>query len=70
MPVAPPTNFQLMMKVSMMMVMAMVAMEKKMPRMRNVSSPMAHPSAAPARAAAMICTSSGAPSALNRKTAV
>ena len=70
MPEAPPTKRQFIINVSMMIISAMVAMEKKMPRMRSVSRPRAKPSSAPMAAAAAICTASGAPNALNSNTAV
>jgi hypothetical protein len=44
-------------------------MAKKMPRRRSVMMPTAKPSAAPIAAPAMICTMSGACSALNSTTA-
>ena len=50
----------------MMIVSAMVAIEKKMPCIRKVSRPRAKPIRAPTTAAAAICTTSGAPIALNR----
>ena len=70
MPAAPPTKRQFVTDVSMMMVSAIVAIEKKMPCMRRVRRPTAKPSNAPTTAAAAICTASGAPIALNRNTAV
>ena len=70
MPAAPPTNRQFITKVSMMIASAMVAIEKKMPRIRKVSRPTPKPSSMPMTAAAAICTTSGAPVALNRATAV
>ena len=70
MPAAPPTKRQLITSVSMMMASAMVAIEKKMPRMRSVNRPTREAEQAPTTAAAAICTSSGAPKALVRSTAV
>ena len=54
----------------MMIASAMVAIEKNMPRIRNVSRPTAKPSSMPTTAATPICTISGAPVALNSATAV
>ena len=54
----------------MMIASAMVAIEKKMPRIRKVRRPTPKPSSMPTTAAAAICTTSGAPVALNRTTAV
>ena len=54
----------------MMIASAMVAIEKKMPRIRKVNRPTPKPSVMPTTAAAPICTASGAPVALNKATAV
>ena len=70
MPAAPPTYRQFVIVVSMTMVSAIVAIEKKMPCMRKVRRPSANPIKAPMAAAAAICTASGAPNALTRNTAV
>ena len=70
MPAAPPTNRQFMTNVSTMIASATVAIEKKMPRIRKVNRPTPKPSVTPTTAAAAICTTSGAPVALNRATAV
>ena len=51
----------------MMIVTAMVAMEKKMPRMRSVSRPTPKPSSPPTTAAAAICTASGAAERLEQQ---
>ncbi len=51
----------------MMMMSAMVAIEKKMPRRRSVSRPAAKPSIPLIAAAATICTASGAPDRLEQQ---
>ena len=56
--------------VSMITISATVAIAKKIPRSRNVSSPAPNPSSPLTVAAARICTASGAPSHWNRTTAV
>ena len=47
MPAAPPTNRQFITTVSMMIASAIVAIEKKMPRIRRVSRPTPRPSSRP-----------------------
>jgi hypothetical protein len=68
MPAAPPTYRQFVTTVSMMIVSAIVAIEKKMPCMRRVRRPRANPISAPIAAAVRICRGSGAPNALTRNT--
>jgi len=68
-PAAPPTNRQFVTDVSMMIASAIVAIEKKMPRIRKVRKPTPRPSRLPTRAATAICTASGASNALNSSTA-
>ena len=70
MPAAPPTKRQFVIVVSMMIASAMVAIEKKMPRMRKVSRPTPNPSKPPIPAATRICAPSGASNALISSTAV
>ena len=54
----------------MMIASAIVAIEKTMPRIRSVNKPTPKPSVMPTTAAAPIWTTSGAPVALNKATAV